>query len=197
MKPGIANPILAILLALCLSQFSESFAQSRKPKPKPKKPAVAGKKNATIERAEKTDQKQLPSVKQALKSLQELANATEIGVTRDEYARLLAGAKTAVDAAARELPDGELKDDLISVIAIYRDANDIWRLMTELGTSTISEHYGPMPELIRKYDIPLATPESLKNAGLDPKTRILTRPTILSTIWLVARKRVDAAQERR
>src|SRR5215213_5897598 len=70
--------------------------------------------------------KQKAAAANALKALQKLNAATEIGVNYQSYQLLLIEAKTQVNEAESVLSDGELKSELSAAMDAYADAGDAW-----------------------------------------------------------------------
>src|ERR1700759_4072160 len=77
--------------------------------------------------------KQKTAAANAMKALQKLNAATEIGVNYQNYQPLLIEAKTQVNEAESVLPDGEVKSELNAAMDAYADAGDAWEAFIREG----------------------------------------------------------------
>lgn len=119
----------------------------------------------------------------AIRALRKIEAATQVGVNYQLYGQMVIDAKAQVNEATAKLPDGELKSELISAIDAYAEAGQAWG-------ATISDELYPDSKLANDlkahYDIQI----ELTYGESEKKQQ---RSVILSTIWAVARKRVDKA----
>lgn len=68
----------------------------------------------------------LTATKEAVNRLQKLKLATDVGVNKSEYGRLVIDAQTAVNQALPKLKDGELKNELQAAMKCYAEAIYTW-----------------------------------------------------------------------
>src|SRR5262245_18221992 len=62
----------------------------------------------------------------AIKALERVKAATQVGVNFQRYGELVIDAKSAVNEAERVLPDGDLRFYLSRAVRAYTDANTVW-----------------------------------------------------------------------
>lgn len=79
---------------------------------------------------------------QAIEALQKIRAATEIGVSRFEYKRLLIEAKPKVEAAKLKLPSGNLKSKLDTAMFFYEEAGRSWDDHGEFSKEIVRDHWG-------------------------------------------------------
>ncbi len=75
---------------------------------------------------------QAPHLAEGLRALRKLRAATEVGMTRGDYARQLVEAKAVIDEAVRASTDAtgkELQTALVAILQIYLDALTAWRMI--------------------------------------------------------------------
>lgn len=130
----------------------------------------------------------------ALKALQKLRGAAEVGVTFEEYGRLVVDAKAEVDRAASGMPDGDAKAETLAAMSAYADALQAWNELRRRGgryeTLGVDDDSFTR-ELQRKYDIPY---ETLGSPPVGPM-KIMSKSAILTTIWRAAAARVARSAE--
>src|ERR1041384_562849 len=73
----------------------------------------------------------IAEAKEAIKALQKLDAATEVGINKMEYSKMLIDAQASVNEALNKLPEGELKQEIKLAMESYMDAKTLWYLMKE------------------------------------------------------------------
>ena len=127
--------------------------------------------------------KEQESIQQALKSLRKLSAATEVGVSFVEYSRRLIDVKSEVAEYLSNISDGYIKDEINAAMEAYADASTGWN---EMGRNfTLFPSLEPGKYLQKKYGIPTD-----RSIGMD----LLPGKLVLSTIWAVAKKHIENAQ---
>lgn len=119
----------------------------------------------------------------ALKALQKVEAATQVGVNYQQYGQLAIDAKAAVNQAVAALPDGELESEIVAAMEAYADAGDAW------GASINDKLYSGSKlagDLKQKYDFDYQRANTALSKD-DLKT------LMLSTIWGTARDRLNKA----
>ena len=124
------------------------------------------------------------SVLDAVKALRKLDGATQVGVTFPQYGPLLIEAKSSVDEALADLPEGELKREILAAMEDYVIAGQAWseslRSPEATGVPTGSALASMLNE---RYSLGL----KLKRGSY------LDRNMILEIIWKSASTHVDHA----
>lgn len=113
----------------------------------------------------------------AIKALEKLGSATEVGLNKLKYADLLIEAKTAVNQAQKQLPDGELKNQLLAAMLCYEDAGAVWdEKENSQDGKNISEKYSGT------FLFSFQLTKDLRNS-------------LMSIIWMKAKLHTDKASE--
>lgn len=76
---------------------------------------------------------QRKAVDEAMGELRKLDAATEVGISKIEYHKLLIPAQASTKKASDVLPDGSLKKALNSAMEAYNDADTLWNLKMPKG----------------------------------------------------------------
>src|SRR2546423_328903 len=157
--------------------------------------------------------KQKEAAANAMKALQKLNAATEIGVNYQNYQPLLIEAKTQVNEAESILPDGELKSELSAAMDAYADAGDAWGAFIRYGKGDEEsflrlnnpEPWMPATEgqaiarrLKEKYK--LQTTDDIASIltnrlSEESKDNSIIRSRTLPVIWSAAKEHVDRASK--
>jgi hypothetical protein len=70
--------------------------------------------------------RQRAATKNVLTALKKIQAAVEVGVSYQQYSQLVIEAKAAVNEASSQVPDGELKQELLAAMEAYSDASEGW-----------------------------------------------------------------------
>jgi hypothetical protein len=141
------------------------------------------------------------SARNAIKALRKLEAATQVHPSYTQYNGLVIDAKSEVNEAVRDLPDGDLKRNLNGAIESYTDGATAWLAMGEkLNGSYLSNRDEPGKSLSKKYGIDLDPvkvamqkyEEALARIT-DPNYESPSKRTILDKIWSVAKDHLDRA----
>jgi hypothetical protein len=82
-------------------------------------------------------EKQDEIAKDAIEELNKISAATEIGINKIEYSKMLIDAKSKVNQVSQDLPDGELKQKIEEAMENYIDAYILWDELDELKSQDI------------------------------------------------------------
>ncbi|HEV7889070.1 MAG TPA: hypothetical protein VGP08_00455 [Pyrinomonadaceae bacterium] len=158
--------------------------------------------------------KQEAAIANAMKALQKLNAATEIGVNYQSYQPLLIEAKAQVNDAESVLPDGELKSELSAAMDAYADAGDAWGAFIREGKGDevdsflllnkiesfmpVTEGQATARRLREKYR--LQTTDDIASIltnrlSEESKHNAIIRSKTLPVIWGVAKEHVDRASK--
>jgi hypothetical protein len=126
----------------------------------------------------------------ALKALQKVDAATQVGVNKIQYGSLLIDAQAAVNQAVPKLPDGELVNEIKAAMECYADANAGW---SEAGTGTLVflRNNPTAAHLKQKYDIELAVQSNALDGGMNA----ISKDTMLSVIWKKGSEHLGSASK--
>jgi hypothetical protein len=159
--------------------------------------------------------KQKTTAENALKALQKLEAATEIGVNYQVYQPMLIEAKTQVNEVNNNLPDGELKSELSAAMDAYADAGDAWDAFIRNGKGDEEERFlqlnNPEPgmpitesqttarRLREKYKLQTTADIASSLTGILPDyegTHVaLIKSKTIPVIWNVAKGHVNSASK--
>jgi hypothetical protein len=118
----------------------------------------------------------------AVKALRKLANATQIGVSYLDYNPLVIEAKTEIDDALTQVPEGALTAAIRASIYEYQVAADVWNRLVHTGSIPTKSELGR--SLINAYQIPI-------KIGMFTS---LSRDLALSYIWRAGRAKFEKAE---
>ena len=76
-------------------------------------------------------EKQKTVAEKSISELRKLEAATQIGISKSEYGRMLITAQAAATEANSALPDGALKSGIAEAAKSYADANTLWNIMKD------------------------------------------------------------------
>ena len=135
----------------------------------------------------------------ALKPLQKLKAAAEIGVNKMQYGSLVIDAQSAVNQALPKLPDGDLRKEIKSAMEAYADANALWG---ENKTDTILFVGRPLPTGDEFKDKIIGAMFSETATTMQERYKIpvhedkyIQKDEGLSIIWKAAKEHVDRASK--
>jgi hypothetical protein len=143
------------------------------------------------------NKEQTKAAEAALTELKKLDAATEIGINKLEYSKMLINAQAAVKDASSILPDGELKNEINGAMQGYLDAKTVWFIMGEddfffacmqqpdtAGLDEIQRRLSELacdPEggaIVRKYGIPI---RDYKEQGkIADKGRVIKKEAVIA-----------------
>jgi hypothetical protein len=123
---------------------------------------------------------------EAINSLKKLNAATEVGVNYQNYGMLLIEAKVKVNEAQAQLPDGDLKSEIVLAMDCYKDAITAWDDKIKLAAEQIPFRYGESRPLVVKYG--LAAQAEPSSIGYRIQVEEL-----IKVIWLSAKNHLDRA----
>lgn len=146
------------------------------------------------------------ATKDALKSLEKLKAATEVGVNKAQYGSFAIDAQAAVNQASAKLSDGELKKELAGAIECYVDAKSLWGDKEDDTVLHVCKPEGNGNEfaermskifcsdvamaLQKKYDIPIH-----QERRTELPIPFVVKDEGLSLIWKKAKEHVDRAAQ--
>lgn len=144
-------------------------------------------------------QKQRTSAEEAIKALKKLDAATDVGINRSEYNKMLIDAQTLVNQASENLPDGDLKQEIKLTMEGYLDANNLWNntkstFFCENPPKDWLQKAMCNPEvkhLRNKYQIPVYSSEGKIQEKPDVGT--VRKSEGLSIIWRSAKEHLNRA----
>ena len=142
----------------------------------------AAKKSSSEEIARPVPSQSNELASSAIRALRKLAGATEVGISFREYGSRVIDVKADVDESIRELPEGDLRNEIRLAMEAYADAAQAWNEMTRHEFMLINYEHGA--SLQKKYSIPVDTSLS---------SPIMRRDVVLSVIWKAARTHIDRA----
>ena len=122
---------------------------------------------------------------EAVNALREVEAATQGGILYHPYSQLVEEAQASVDAAARLLPDGELKSELQAATDAYADAEHAWERKVD-GARTLYPNSKPGNVLIEKYGLDTALPTTYGSVTIEPAMEV---------IWKAAAEHLSRASE--
>jgi hypothetical protein len=128
----------------------------------------------------KEDQKEATAA--AIKTLERVKAATQVGVTFLRYGEAVIDAKSAVNEAERVLPDGDLRFYLSRAMRAYQDANTAWAWKIE-ARSGLSDKFHK--EIIDHYRLRSTVAEA-GNLSCDAAMQVM---------WVEASEALAAARE--
>lgn len=153
--------------------------------------------------------KQRKAVDEALTELRKLDAATDVGVSKMEYSKMLISAQAASNNAIEVLPDGELKNEIRESMQGYVDAKTFWNIMKDDDSFFACETQPPPDadninqrltdllcnpeggELVRKYKIPL---REFKTGQLSTTGKgAVSKKEGMSRIWQSTKEHVQRA----
>lgn len=142
--------------------------------------------NKAKKEQQEKDKKERAALTPALKSINKIKAATEVGVNYQEFGKLVIEAKAEANEALQKLPDGKSKSLLSDTIEDYADSLRAWRTKIE-NTGFVKMDNPTAKSLSQKY-------------GLKPETTYGTEhfnpDTALQVIWAVAEKKLDQLNQR-
>jgi hypothetical protein len=157
------------------------------------------------------NEKQRKSVEDAISALRKIDAATDVGINKPEYSKMVIDAKAAVNNASEILPDGELKQSLQETIQNYEDADKIWFIggtdtfvpvcladpvidgKDELQAELIKVFCNPTGgEIAKKYSLPLRKPSTLEPAE---GAGAVIKKEALTIIWQKAKENLKKASD--
>lgn len=194
-KNSINNPSLVNVLTIALSLL---FAASC---------GMINSKEAEIAKAKADEQKKY--AEEAVRSLKKLDAATDVGINKIDYSKMLIDAQVAVNQAEEKLPDGELKQSITAAMGNYMDAKNLWYLMKEdtmvfvcekqPDVSGKDEMYRRLSqiacnpeggELMRKYKISIRN----NSGGIDTTGKgLILKKEGIAIIWKTAEENTNRA----
>jgi hypothetical protein len=123
------------------------------------------------------------AVDEAIKSLRKIETATRDRVNHADYLKLLVNAKTRVNDAGRQLPDGVLKDEINAAVECYVDAS-LALQEKAAGNQNLDPLSGTGIVLINKYQL------------IDPNAAdsTVTIDLSLKKIWTAAEEHLRKAE---
>ncbi|HEY0428912.1 MAG TPA: hypothetical protein VGC76_14115 [Pyrinomonadaceae bacterium] len=83
--------------------------------------------------------KQRKSAEDAIGALKKLDAATDVGINKIEYSKMLIDALSTVNQAMEKMPDGELKQETKSAMDSFMDAKKLWNMMGEDSNISVCE----------------------------------------------------------
>jgi hypothetical protein len=122
---------------------------------------------------------------EAVKALRGVEAATRAGILYHPYSQLVEEAQASVDAAARLLPDGELKSELQAATDAYADAGHAWETRVD-GARTLYPNSKPGNVLIEKYGLDTALPTTYGSVTIEPAMEV---------IWKAAAEHLSRASD--
>jgi hypothetical protein len=132
--------------------------------------------------------KQKTAASDALKSMNKISAATEVGVNYPQYGQMVIEAKAQVNEAVAVLPDGNLKKELNAAMDAYADSMKIWQ--HKLNNRSLFSDEPDSYTLIQKY--------SLKTTSFQFQGRPIDAADpaqALQTVWGTARTHLDKASK--
>jgi hypothetical protein len=155
--------------------------------------------------------KQEKVAEEALSELRKLDAATDIGISKLEYSKMLITAQSASTEAVSTLQDGELKTAIKGTMASFLDAKTIWFLMGDddhvfacaiqpdkSGKEDSIKRFIDLEcnpeagEIVRKYGLTLRAYQS--NEIVNDKGR-LDKKEAISFIWQSAKEKLKTASD--
>lgn len=154
-------------------------------------------------------EKQKKSVEDSISALNKLEAATDIGISKSEYSRMLIDAIPVVTKANESLPDGDLKQEIKITMDAYLDAKELWDILKDDSSfyvmcsdsppqKEVSESVkmiielscDPKGKILRdKYNLTVRDPKT-KEIKADKSGEIFKKEAI-SIIWETAKKHLD------
>jgi len=124
--------------------------------------------------------------KNAIKALEKIDAATEVGLNKIKYSDLLIDAKAAVNQANSILPKGKLRDELNAAVESYTDAGFFWdgKVISQSGENIGTKY---LNTIISESQLDYSSFESIQ------KTRDELKTSGLTLIWAQARTHLTNA----
>jgi hypothetical protein len=126
-----------------------------------------------------------PKAEDAIAALRKVQAATQVGVTYIQYGPLVIDAKAKVNSASEELPEGELRTELIAAMDAYADAWKGWGAMQ--GSDNIPATNPTIEPIVDKYHLHTRQQSAVSS------TRTVLRDEFLNTIWAEGSSHLQAA----
>jgi hypothetical protein len=105
----------------------------------------------------------------AIKALDRVKAAVEVGVTFQKYSELVIDAKAAVNEAERTLPNGDIVANLSGAVQAYKDVVAIWNRKIQRDVYYIDDR-----NIIERYKLPTYKgAESSRNAEIEVSMQII------------------------
>jgi hypothetical protein len=143
----------------------------------------------------------------AIKALDRVKAAVEVGVTFQKYGELVIDAQTAVNDAKRALPDGDLVANLSGAVQAYKDVVTIWnfkiqhpevKLHDDVGFKEINARYSLkklLKGVLEANGELKKIKENRKNLGLSDEYELSPEPDwAMQIIWAVAGEKLANAR---
>lgn len=154
--------------------------------------------------------KENKSAEEAISALKKTDAATDVGINKLDYSRMLIDTLSTVNQASEKLPDSELKQEIKSAMDAFMDAKTLWNIMGEDTTfyacekqpdtskeDTIMKGFLELscnPEggnLMRKYKIPLHPYP--KQQTIEDGKGVIEKKEGVAIIWKKAKEHIDRA----
>lgn len=140
---------------------------------------------------------QLEAAKAAVRQLNKLSSATEVGISYRDYGTRIVDVSGEFKEAARKLPDSDLQKALNAALADHVRAREVWSALIQASYGEVFEKV-MCPSLASDYPGLVCRAET--NYRGSGRTQIASisdssKAQILNHIWSVARDRAKKAEE--
>jgi hypothetical protein len=131
----------------------------------------------------------------AIRALRKMVSITETGVNQREYASRLLDMTTTVDEALHNIPECQLKTNILRSKKAYVDANRFWDDLNKLSfINTFLESYAPE---LKEYEIDigrLKSPDETYSKKYEiERAYAVGKASILNDVWAKGRKYLEDA----
>jgi hypothetical protein len=139
----------------------------------------------------KQTEQQNKYAEEAVKALKKLNAATDVGINKSEYSKLVIEAKTSVTQASEKLPAGVLKTEMMSAIDAYQDVIGLWNSY-DMSLSMRGQYSLTAEEA---SDAVLKSEKSKDGSLIKTKYNLSTsdREKVFAEIWKQAANHVEKA----